>query len=135
MTDLSNADLGDQAEALREQVSGLRVDVSGLREDMSGVRERLGSAEGRLWWALAAAVVALALAVGIGVTAIRVQAANARLDSLCPVFALVVGGADPSTRPAGPARDAYIRSMDIMRTSYDQLGCRDIAPLVPKRVG
>lgn len=114
------------------QLSG---EVRGLREDVRSFGRRLGRAEGRLGWLAVAVVVAVALACGVAVALLRIDATDHRVDAFCPLLALVVGGADPSTRPAGPARDAYVSGMAVMAHTYEDLGCATIAPLVPGRTG
>ena len=59
--------------------------------------------------------------------------------SLCPVFALVVGGYDPDSRPLNPdgsyegsPRQAYIDNHLVMKDAYARLECRD-TELVPPR--
>ena len=59
--------------------------------------------------------------------------------SLCPVFALVVGGYDPNSRPLnadgsyeGSPRQAYIDNHLVMSQAYDQLRCQNTT-LVPPR--
>ena len=60
-------------------------------------------------------------------------------DSLCPVYALVVGGYDPDSRSLNPdgsyegsARQKYIDNHQVMSRAYDQLGCANTS-LVPPR--
>lgn len=62
---------------------------------------------------------------------------NARLtdvvqESLCPVYGLVLGGYNPSTRPEGPARDEYNKTFQAMRDAYIPLEC--VGGLVPPRI-
>ncbi len=118
-------DLGDRAEQLRAEVAGLRTDVQSLRD-------RTVRGEKRLLHLALSVVLVLLLAGATAVTAYRGLATDRRVDSLCPVLALVIGGFDPSTRPAGPARDAYVANISVLTRTYGQLGCTD--PLVPPRV-
>lgn len=88
------------------------------------------------------AVVAL---LALGWVAAGQQATANRLESLiqrslCPVFALVVGGYDPTTRPLnsdgtyiGSPREAYDKNAKVMQASYSELDCA--SPIVPKRAG
>lgn len=62
-------------------------------------------------------------------------------ESLCPVFALVVGGYNPDSRPLNPdgsyegsPRQVYIDNHLIMKGAYARLECRDAA-LVPPSSG
>lgn len=124
--------------ALQDEVAGLRVQVSrlneradGLREDVGNLSDRTSRNEGRIALTAIALVIAVMLVVGVGVTAWRGYLTDRRLDAICPVLALVIGGYDPSTRPAGDARNKYVASFDVMRTAYRDLGCTQ--PLVPPR--
>lgn len=123
------SDLARSADDLTGEVRGLRLAVEQL--DRRTARAELVS--GR---AAAAAAILLLLLGLMGWVVWQEQQTAARVESLtqrslCPVFALVVGGYDPQTRPEGPARDRYIATFEVMRVAYDELGC--VAPLVPKR--
>jgi hypothetical protein len=131
---------GNRATALQAELAGLRQDIDrlgqrieGLRNDLGRLGDRQSASEGRLKWVALGAVVSVLFALVVGLTVWKVIATDHRVDAICPILALVVGGADPSTRPEGPARDAYIRGMSVMRDGYEQFGCRTIAPLVPPR--
>jgi hypothetical protein len=58
-------------------------------------------------------------------------ATNARLDTVCPLYAFYVGTYAPQTRSAGPDRDAYIRAFADMRIKFIGLGCGPAYPIVP----
>lgn len=124
------SDLARSADDLREEVGRLRLAVEQL--DVRTSRAELVS--GRAAGAAASLLILLAL-MGWVVwqqyqTATRLESLTQR--ALCPVFALVVGGYDPSTRPEGEARERYSENFDVMRGAYDELRCA--APLVPPRV-
>ncbi len=118
---------------LAARVSALADKTSRLREDVAGLREQLAVTRGRIWWVLVAMVVAFGMAGGIGITALNTAKANSRVDGLCPMLALVVGGYDPSTRAAGPDRERYEASFRVMRQAYVDTGCAAVSPLVPRR--
>lgn len=120
-----------EADALADRVTTLTDEVVGLREDAAGIRAQLATARGRILWVALIAVVALGLAAGVAITAFRGAATDRRVDAICPVLALVVGGFDPSSRPAGSAREAYIANLTVMHQAYVDLGCT--TPLVPPR--
>ena len=129
MNTMDTDDLAAKVEALADKASRLRQDVAGLHEQLATTR-------GRVWWVALLAVVAFGLAGAVGITMLNTAATNARVDAgLCPVLALVVGGYDPSTRSAGPARDAYERSFQVMRAAYDGARCAGVSPVVPRRTG
>lgn len=120
-------------DTLAERVNGLTAETKLLRQETTALRDQLGTTRRRFWWVALVAVIALGLAGAVGITAWNSAQTDARVDAICPVLALVVGGADPSTRPEGPARDAYVRSIEVMRSAYVGTGCAQVAPLVPPR--
>lgn len=126
------SDLYFQAEELRKEVSRLRLAVTQLKP-------RVERAERVSIRTAIASVIILVLVVAVGfvgyrgiVTEQSAAYANTRLDGLCPILALVVGGADPNTRAPGPDREAYIENVRVMLQAYRDLGCT--SPLVPKRI-
>jgi hypothetical protein len=138
---MNDADaLASRAEALQVEVAGLRQDVTrlvertdGLRKDLTGLGDRQSRSEGHQAWFAIALVVVIAMAAAIGLTAWRVSGTDRRIDAVCPILALAIGGYDPNTRPEGPARDKYVASFDVMRQSYTDLACTQ--PLVPPKSG
>jgi uncharacterized membrane protein len=123
------------SDALADRVTVLTDEATRLRQDVAGLRDQLATTRGRVWWVALLAVIALALGVGLVVVAAQSQATDDRVNAICPVLALVVGGYDPNTRTAGPARDAYVRSFAVMREAYTGTRCDQVAPLVPPRQG
>lgn len=130
--------LAGRAEALTEEVAGLRqaLDrnserVDGLRTDLTAMSDRQSATERRGAFVAITLIVAIVLTFLIGVTAWRGIITDRRVDAICPVLALVIGGYDPLTRPEGPARETYVQSFDVMRRSYAQLGCTQA--IVPPR--
>lgn len=120
-------------DTLADRVTVLTVEAKGLREEVGGLREQLATMRGRVWWVLLVAVIAVGLAGGLAINVLQTRATSARVDAICPVLALVVGGSNPETRPPGPARDAYVRSMAVMNQAYLDADCSNVAPLVPPR--
>lgn len=122
-------DLSRRAAELTDQVEKLRLAVEHLDERTKRA-ERATARTG----VAAAVLLVLILLGGWNVhsqrqTADRLESVTQR--SLCPVFGLVIGGYEPESRPAGPARDRYVETIDVMRGAYGELGC--VAPLVPPR--
>jgi hypothetical protein len=118
----------------------LRKEVARLRLAVTQLKPRVERAERVSIRTAIASVIILILVVAVGfvgyrglVTEQQVSFANARIDGICPVLALVVGGADPNSRAPGPDRDAYVQALQVMRKSYDDLNCT--TPLVPPRNG
>ncbi len=119
-------------------VAELKGEVRGLRLAVEQFEPRVTRAERvSTRTAMAATIIAiLVVAVGfVGYRGIRsdqeIAQTNQRVDGLCPILALVVGGYDPETRAAGPDRDEYIKSFVVMREAYSNLGCT--TPFVPPR--
>lgn len=109
-----------------------------LTEAVRQLRPRVEKAERVSFRTAIAAAVLLCLVVVLGWVAADQKATANRLDgvvqqSLCPLYALIVGSYDPSTRPVGQARDKYDHAFDVMRQAYTNLGCTDA--LVPPRTG
>ncbi len=134
---MTKGDLPDVPE-LSVGVAELKGEVRGLRLAVEQFEPRVSRAERvSTRTAMAATIIAvLVLAVGFVayrgiVTDQRVGTTNARIDGLCPILALVVGGADPSTRAEGPDRDQYVQALGVMRKAYADLGCT--TPFVPPR--
>jgi hypothetical protein len=122
----SDEELAERAEALADEVGRLNREVEKLNR--RGIR---------------AVYAVILLFVLLGAMAILVNQQFRTSDklegviqrSLCPVYGLVVGSFDPSTRPdTGPKptpRDQYIATFQVMRDAYTDLQCT--APLVPKK--
>lgn len=131
-------ELSAKAEALTGEVAGLRTAtdrlgerIAGLREDFGKLADRQSTSERRGVFVAAMLVIAIALTALIGVVAWRGIVTDRRVDAICPVLALAIGGYDPTTRPEGDARDRYVASFEVMRQSYAGLGCT--SPIVPPR--
>lgn len=118
------SDLGRTAEELTREVGELRraVERFGPRVERA---ERVS-----VRTAVATAVLLVVVLV-VGLIGYRVYVTEARIDSLCPVLALILGGADATSRPSGDARDRYLETINTMTWTYERLGCT--APLVPPR--
>jgi hypothetical protein len=154
---MNNEDLGDQADKLGVKVDdlGLKVDrQTKALEELAERQTRTERVSTRTAVAVAAAIAILVAAAWLGyqqvvtvgqqaVLGAEQQRVNDQLagviaeqrrvieESFCPVFSLLIGGYDPSTRPEGPARDAYVRTYETFRKSYDALHCT--GQLVPPR--
>jgi len=55
--------------------------------------------------------------------------ASVQGDVLCPLYAVVLGGYNPTTRTEGRDRDTYQATYAVMRDGFARLGCT--TPLVP----
>lgn len=114
----------DRAEALRKEVVGLRDAVVALKPKVERAeRVSLRSA--------VATVLIVVLTVVVALIGYRQIVSDAQIHGICPVLALVIGSADPESRPAGPAREQYIEAIDVMRNAYVEIGCTE--PFVPAR--
>jgi hypothetical protein len=118
--------------------------VDRLTEAVQDLNERTTSVERRSVRQAIAAVLAIAVIVFIGWLAYTQVATNERVrdviveqerqraDALCPVFALLLGGYDPSSRAPGEAQRAYEETFAEYRRLYATNACT--TPLVPPRV-
>jgi hypothetical protein len=59
---------------------------------------------------------------------------DTRAEVLCPLYSLIAGAYDPSTRKAGAARDAYIAGYQNISSAYSHLDC-PTPPLPPRVTG
>lgn len=142
---VGDADLAATADRLAVQVEQLKVEVRELndRQDETDRRQDRSDRMSMRTALVLGLVVLLAAVVGLivyqqivtrsEVSSVVDRETTTRVKVLCPVFALVLGGYDPSTRPDGPARQQYEDNFRVMGRSYDLLACQD--PLVPRRTG
>lgn len=115
----------------REVAIELRDEVRALRLSVEQFEPRVQRAERvSIRTAVASTIIAI-LVLAVGFVAYRGIQTDQRIDGLCPILALVVGGADPETRAAGPDRDQYVQALNVMRNAYRNLGCT--TPFVPPR--
>jgi hypothetical protein len=150
-------DLSDQADKLGVKVDDLGVKVDRQTKSLVELGQRQTRTEQMSTRTAVAAVIAIAVLAGGSWLGYRQVVSAAQLsgvveqqrianqqlaavvadqrrvteDALCPVFALLIGGYDPSTRPPGEAREQYERTFQTFRDSYDALRCT--AQLVPPR--
>lgn len=115
----------------RAVVLDLKDEVKSLRLAVEQFEPRVQRAERVTIRTAIASVVVLVLVMAVAYVGYRNIITDKRIDGLCPILALVVGGADPDTRAPGADRDRYIQALDVMRKAYTNLGCTD--PLVPPR--
>jgi hypothetical protein len=122
----SDEELAERAEALADEVARLNREVEKLNR--RGIRTVY-------------AVMLLVLLLGVmGILINQQFRTSDRLEgviqrSLCPVYGLVVGSYDPSTRPdTGPhptPPEQYNATFQVMRDGYNELMCT--TPIVPKK--
>lgn len=116
---------------LAQGVLELRDEVQKLRLSVEQFEPRVQRAERVSVRTAVATVVVLILTISVAYVGYRNIVTDKRIDGLCPILALVVGGADPNTRAPGPDRDQYIQALEVMRKAYGDLGCT--TPFVPPR--
>jgi hypothetical protein len=121
-----DADMPESVASLAKSATELREEVHDLRESLDRFGPRVRRAEFLAF--LGVTLVLLGLIV-FGI--LRQNDTDHRIDGICPVFALVIGSADPESRPAGPARELYEESIRVITRAYGQLACDD--PIVPPR--
>lgn len=111
----------------------LRNDVGGLKLAVEQFRPRVERAERVSVRTLMGTVVVLILIASVAFVAYRGILTDQRVDGMCPVLALAIGSADPTSRAEGPDRDRYVAALNVMRQAYTDLGCT--TALVPPRTG
>jgi len=121
---------------------GDAVDANTLA--LNQVHDRQDRSERKNRALVLAAVVLLGICLVLGWVAWQQHETDQRLsivvqDSLCPVYALVVGGYDPESRSLNPdgsyegsPRQAYINNHQVMSAAMDKLQCQNTT-LVPPR--
>lgn len=124
-------------EELKAKLGDLLVKIDGLTQAAEHLTPRVDEVErtGRraraALWILAVFVVILAaLGALLGKVIVDQQDTTVQLtrvvqESLCPVFALLIGGYNPESRPEGAARDAYNQQFAQFSASYQALTCRN----------
>lgn len=58
--------------------------------------------------------------------------ATTRQQAICPLYALLLGSYNPSSRAEGADRDAYNKVFITLRDGYESLDC--VSPIVPPRI-
>lgn len=120
--------LTEQAKRLADQVSGLSLAVDQLdRRTNRNAKVQTFVVFGLLLNLVLCVAVALVVAnqfaVSSGLQTAIAREAKTRQEALCPLYALVVGGYNPSSRAAGTDRDTYNATFDVMRKGFDALDC------------
>jgi hypothetical protein len=118
----------DSVASLATSAAELKAEVQELRKSVNQIGPRVRRVE-----VLALLCVLAVIAAVLGFVFVRQADTDSRIDGLCPLFALIIGGADPESRPEGPARDQYNATIRVITQAYSQLDCLD--PLVPPRTG
>lgn len=116
----------DSVASLSKSANDLRHEVHELRKTVAGIAPRVRRVE-----MVSMACVLVVVVAVLGFTIVRQADTDRRIDGLCPLFALIIGGADPTSRPEGEARNRYNETIQVITQAYGQLGCLD--PLVPPR--
>ncbi len=120
-----------ELQKLAAEVPSFRQEVAALRLAVEQFQPRVERAERvSIRTAIAATIIAI-LVFAVGFVGYRGIVTDKRVDGLCPILALVVGGADPNSRAPGPDREQYVRAVEVMRQAYSDLGCT--TPFVPPR--
>jgi hypothetical protein len=130
--------------ALAIQAQALADTVGVLAEAVDKLNTRTNKTERTTIWVALGLAVDLVLSVAVAVlvsaqisVASDVQLAVAResstrQDALCPLYGLLLGSYNPSTRAEGTARDQYNQAFQVMRNAYNTLDCTN--PVVPPRL-
>jgi len=130
--------------ALAIQAQALADTVGVLAEAVDKLNTRTNKTERTTIWVALGLAVDLVLSVAVAVlvssqisVASDVQLAVAResatrQDALCPLYGLLLGSYNPSSRAEGAARDQYNEAFQVMRGAYNSLDCTN--PVVPPRL-
>lgn len=141
----TDAELAATAAELGRKVDRLTDAVDRLDKSHNQLATRTGAVERRSVRTVVASVLAVAILVIGGWLAYTQVVTNSRLDAvvtdqqkvtqqvLCPVFALLLGGYDPETRPPGEARVRYVETFEEYSRIFARLECT--TELVPPRQG
>jgi hypothetical protein len=71
------------------------------------------------------------LTLAVGYLAFQGYSTNERVQTICPLYAFVIGSYAPQSRAPGPDRDQYNASFSNMRLKFQELGCGPNYPIVP----
>lgn len=131
--------LAAHARALTDNVAQLKLSVEQL-DRRTGQNEKVTVAVvvGLLLDLVLSVVAAFLLATQYS-TNDRLQAAieretKTREEALCPLYGLIVGSYNPTSRAEGAARDAYNAAFDRLREAYAVLECKT-TPVPPRSGG
>lgn len=129
--------------ALTEQAKVLTDKVGSLTLAVEHLDRRTNRTERVQMWVVFGLLLDLVLSVAVAlvVTNQFSQAADlrhaverervTREQGLCPLYALLVGSYNPSSRTPGPDRDNYTKAFQTMRDAYEALECKQ-APVPPR---
>lgn len=128
--------LTEQAKALTDRVGSLVLAVEQL-DNRTGRTERV------TMWVVFGLLLDLVLSVAVALVVGNQFAAAAdireavsresitRQQGVCPIYALLIGTYNPTTRTEGQDRDAYIATFQTLNEAYHALECK--LPPVPPR--
>jgi len=123
--------LASQAKLLTERVAELALSVDQLdRRTTRSERVTAGVVFGLLLDLVLSIAVAFVLS-NLFQTNDRLEAAiereaQTRQEVLCPLYGLIVGAYNPTSRPEGPQRDEYVRNFQVIMDSYPKLSCATV---------
>jgi hypothetical protein len=128
--------LTEQARALAERVGGLISAVEQLhRRTNRAERVQKYVVFGLLLDLVLSVAVAFVVAnqfnASYDLRAAVEREATTRNQGICPLYSLIIGGYNPDSRPAGPARDSYVQAFKTINNAYTALECKQ--PPVPPR--
>lgn len=123
--------LMDRAEASERKIAATEKKIEGTEELAQANTRRVKKNERRAHAIRVLVVVDILFTVMGFALGYSLVATNARLDTVCPLFAFTIGTYAPQSRTAGPGRDQYIQSFGDMRVKFQQLGCGPEYPIVP----
>jgi hypothetical protein len=122
---------------LSEQIAELVDETRRLRQATEAVvpsvkREVRRGRVTRILLGVQAAVLIAVVVLGIVLVGVVHAQDRTTQQALCPVFALLIGGYNPDSRPAGAARDTYNQQFQLFSQAYAALDCNN--PIVPPAI-
>jgi hypothetical protein len=122
MSTESESDLAGQASRLSEEITRFSDEIDRLSRRLGVEQVKISKAVKFNRWMM---VLILVLTVAVGWNTYRVNVVQERTSAevLCPLYELFLGSYHPDRQP--PERLAeYEQTFNVIRKSYDVLGCR-----------
>ena len=132
----ARVELAVQAQALADTVGVLAEAVDNLnrrtnKTEKTTILVALGLAVDLVLSIAVAVLVWSQITVSSDLQAAIARETSTRQDALCPLYGLLLGSYNPTSRAEGPARDQYNEAFQVMRAAYNSLDCE--SPVVPPR--
>lgn len=128
----------DNSEELATGLSELIESVTRLRQAVESLVTRAEKSEKRIAGIIAAVAIDLVFTAGFAFlywqgSTTQEQLNGTRVQVLCPLYSVLLGAYNPSSRAPGLSRQTYENVFAQLRASYAYLECQ--TPLVPGPIG